>query len=334
MSSENRASIMSSPRAEPTASVEHVNAADDIEDDFQGRYSLLEKIGEGTYGLVYRAICMQSSARVAIKKIKILNDDEGVPTTALREIALLKECENYNVIKLFDVHNSRCWLYLVFECLDMDLRVYIKRHGALRDAWLRSAVYQCFNGLQHCHERRMLHRDLKPQNILVDTKAMRIVLADFGLARNFSYPVKVYTHEVVTLWYRAPELLLGQGKYGPPMDVWSLGCIMAEAATATALFPGDSEIDTIFKIFRVMGTPSDEVWPGVTTLKDMKTKFPKWQDTGFAEVRRLSGGALGEDGMDMLASCLRYDLVQRPSAKQALRHPFLEAAPERQTMKV
>jgi len=138
-------------------------------------------------------------------------------------------------------------------------------------------------------------------------------------------PLKVFTHEVVTLWYRPPEVLLGQAKYGPSMDMWSLGCIMAEIATAQALFPGDSEIDTIFKIFRMLGTPNDEVWPGVSTLKDFKSCFPKWQDTGLAEVRRIADGSLGDDGIDLLASCLRYDLVSRISARRALEHQFFEA---------
>lgn len=309
-----------------------MGGAEDEDIEISTRYTILEKIGEGTYGMVYRAICLQSSTRVAIKRISMLYEDDGVPTTALREISLLKECDHYNVIRLHEVHSSRQFLHLVFECLDMDLRVYVKRHGALRDGLLRSSVFQCFSGLGYCHGHRILHRDLKPQNVLVDVKAMRLVLADFGLARAFSAPLKVYTHEVVTLWYRAPEVLLGQEKYGPPMDIWSLGCIIAEMATAQALFPGDSEIDTIFKIFRTLGTPTEEAWPGVTTLKDYKQRFPKWQDTNLAEVRRLAGGSFGEDGLDLLAGCLRYNVVERPSAKKALRHAFLEAAPERRTL--
>merc|ERR1719181_886905 len=110
----------------------------------------------------------------------------------------------------------------------MDLRAYLKHNGPLVDMVLRSAANQCFNALAFCHGHRVMHRDLKPQNVLIDVKAMRLVLADFGLARAFSVPLKVYTHEVVTLWYRAPEILLGQAKYATHVDMWALGCILAE----------------------------------------------------------------------------------------------------------
>jgi len=312
------------------------------EDDFEisSRFSMLEKIGEGTYGTVYKAICHSTGERMAIKKIKILYEEDGVPATALREISLLKELNHINVVRLDNVYSSRFSLFLVFECLDMDLRVYLKRYGPFMETPLRNGVMQCFRGIEFCHGHRILHRDLKPQNVLVEVKTMRLVLADFGLARNFSVPLKAYTHEVVTLWYRAPEVLLGQQRYATPMDIWSLGCIVAEMATGHALFPGDSEIDTIFRIFRLLGTPTDETWPGVTTLREYKQRFPQWAETGLAEVRagaaeaaRKAGcgslaaggsGALREDGIELLQLCLKYNMVDRPSAKSALRHQFFE----------
>lgn len=323
----------------------HVGDSHDTEDDFEisSRFTILDKIGEGTYGMVYMALCRSTSERVAIKKIRIVYEDDGVPSTALREISLLKDLNHANVVRLHDVHSSRHNLFLVFECLDMDLRVYLKRYGPFPHKPLRSAVAQCFRGLEFCHGHRVLHRDLKPQNVLIDMHTMRLVLADFGLARNFSVPLKPYTHEVVTLWYRAPEVLLGQVRYSTPMDIWSLGCILAEMATGQALFPGDSEIDTIFRIFRMLGTPTDEVWPGVESLQDYKQLFPRWKDSDFAEVRDAasaaapsvggasnansqSAGALGEDGIELLGRCLRYDMVERPSAKAALQLPFFEAS--------
>lgn len=303
--------------------------ADDDEFEVAARYELCEKLGKGTYGTVYKAMNRQTGDYVAIKRIKILYEDDGIPSTALREISLLRDLNNVNVIQLYDVHSSRLNLYLIFECLDMDLRAFLKSYGPIRDTVLRSAAYQCFQGLDFCHGRRILHRDLKPQNVLIDVKTMRLVLADFGLARAFSMPLRVYTHEVVTLWYRAPEILLGQVRYGPTMDIWSLGCIVAEMATADALFPGDSEIDTIFKIFRMLGTPSEEVWPGVTTLRDFKHRFPKWQDTQLAEVRR-SASSLGDEGIDLLQLCLKYNLVDRPSARRLLRHSFFDGIDQTQ----
>merc|ERR1719160_1308775 len=274
---------------------------------------MLEKIGEGTYGTVYKATHKKTGQRVAIKKIRVEHEEEGVPSTAIREISLLKECEHPNVVSLIEVCSSTNALHLVFECLDMDVRMYLKKNGAFKGTDLKNSAFQCFKAIEFCHEHRILHRDLKPQNVLIDCQSKCLKLADFGLARAFQIPLRAYTHEVVTLWYRAPEILLGQAKYATPMDIWSLGCIVTEMATAQALFPGDSEIDTIFKIFQKLGTPTDEVWPGVHSLRDFKPTFPQWTDTHLAEVRRKSPG-LGESGAEFISSCIRYNPIDRPSA--------------------
>eukprot|EP00931_Biecheleriopsis_adriatica_P115543 TRINITY_DN91327_c0_g1_i1.p1 TRINITY_DN91327_c0_g1~~TRINITY_DN91327_c0_g1_i1.p1 ORF type:complete len:337 (-),score=72.53 TRINITY_DN91327_c0_g1_i1:111-1046(-) len=300
-------------------------ADDDDTEEVADRFVIIEKLGEGTYGKVYKAVSRSNHQEYALKKIRIHYDEEGVPATAIREVSLLKECDHINVIRLYEVISMPDALYLVFEHLDMDLRQFLKRNGAFRDSLsLKNAAYQCVCGTEFCHGIRILHRDLKPQNVLIDVAGRRLKLADFGLARAFSVPLKAYTHEVVTLWYRAPEILLGQRKYATPTDIWSLGCIVAEMATGQALFPGDSEIDTIFKIFRVLGTPTEEVWPGVSTLRDFTQEFPKWRASDLSEFAEKAP-ALEPEGAELLRQLFSYNPVARPSARQLLHHPFFDA---------
>lgn len=166
---------------------------------------------------------------IALKKIRLDSEDEGIPSTAIREISLLKELQHPNVVSLRDVvHHDFKKLYLVFEYLDQDLKKYMDSQTAPLDLMLvKSYMQQLLKGIAFCHSHRTLHRDLKPQNLLIDRQGA-LKLADFGLARAFGVPVRPYTHEVVTLWYRAPEILLGTKEYSTPVDIWAAGCIFAE----------------------------------------------------------------------------------------------------------
>uniref|UniRef100_A0A803LV41 cyclin-dependent kinase n=1 Tax=Chenopodium quinoa TaxID=63459 RepID=A0A803LV41_CHEQI len=242
------------------------------------QYEKVEKIGEGTYGVVYKARDKVTNETIALKKIRLEQEDEGVPSTAIREISLLKEMQHSNIVRLQDVVHSEKRLYLVFEYLDLDLKKHMDScpDFAKDPRMIKRFLYQILRGIAYCHSHRVLHRDLKPQNLLIDRQTNALKLADFGLARAFGIPVRTFTHEVVTLWYRAPEILLGSRHYSTPVDVWSVGCIFAEMVNQKPLFPGDSEIDELFKIFRTLGTPTEETWPGVTSLPDFKSSFPKW----------------------------------------------------------
>ncbi|KAF1999251.1 Pkinase-domain-containing protein [Amniculicola lignicola CBS 123094] len=306
-------------------------------------YQKMEKIGEGTYGVVYKARDLTSKDQriVALKKIRLEADDEGVPSTAIREISLLKEMNDPNIVRLLNiVHADGHKLYLVMEYLDLDLKKYMESlpvsqggrgkplpegHGpkleklGLGPDMVKKFMWQLTQGIRYCHSHRVLHRDLKPQNLLIDRDG-NLKLADFGLARAFGVPLRTYTHEVVTLWYRAPEILLGGRQYSTGVDMWSVGCIFAEMCTRKPLFPGDSEIDEIFKIFRILGTPTEQDWPGVTSFPDFKPSFPKWNRTDIAAVVTT----LDDVGLDLLDMLLVYDPAGRISAKHAVIHPYFQ----------
>lgn len=189
----------------------------------------------------------------------------------------------------------------------------------LGDDMVKKFMWQLCSGIRYCHSHRVLHRDLKPQNLLIDRDG-NLKLGDFGLARAFGVPLRTYTHEVVTLWYRAPEILLGGRQYSTGVDMWSVGTIFAEMCTRKPLFPGDSEIDQIFKTFRLLGTPTEEVWPGVTSYPDFKSTFPKWN----RDYSQTLCANLDDEGLALLERCLEYDPAGRISAKQACNHPYFE----------
>lgn len=294
------------------------------------QYEKMEKIGEGTYGKVYKAKCLQTGRIVALKKTRLEMEEEGVPSTTLREISLLKMLsESNHIVKLMSVEhmeeNNKPCLYLVFEYLTTDLKKFMDRNGKgpahpLSKDVVKNFLYQLVKGLAHCHKHGVLHRDLKPQNLLVDDTAMCLKIADLGLGRAFSIPVKSYTHEIVTLWYRAPEVLLGSTHYATPVDIWSVGCIFAELARKQPLFPGDCELQQLLHIFRLLGTPSETMWQGVTKLRDWHD-WPQWQPQDLQRVFPQ----LEPEGVDLLKQMLEYDPAKRISAKNALKHPYFDS---------
>ncbi|NP_001266420.1 cyclin-dependent kinase 2-like [Bombyx mandarina] len=290
-------------------------------------FSTVEKIGEGTYGVVYKAKDRVTGQEIALKKIKLENEPEGVPSTALREISVLRELRHPAVVRLLDVMlaSSDSKLFLVFEYLNMDLkRLMDLTKGPLPIDLVKSYLRQLLEGVAYCHAQRVLHRDLKPQNLLIDEEG-HIKLADFGLARAFGIPVRAYTHEVVTLWYRAPEILLGAKFYSTAVDVWSLACIFAEMASGRTLFPGDSEIDQLFRVFRALGTPGEALWPAARRLPDFRAAFPRWPARP-ARTLLPAGLRAHSSAAALFEAMLRYEPETRIPARAALTHPYLADA--------
>nr|CAB3483461.1 unnamed protein product [Digitaria exilis] len=290
-------------------------------------YEKLEKVGEGTYGKVYKAREKATGRIVALKKTRLPEDDEGVPPTALREVSLLRMLsQDPHVVRLLDLKQGvnkegQTILYLVFEYMDTDLKKFIRSHRSSREKipalTVKILMYQLCKGVAFVHGRGVLHRDLKPHNLLMDRKTMALKIADLGLSRAIIVPLKKYTHEILTLWYRAPEVLLGATHYSTPVDMWSVGCIFAELVTNNPLFPGDSELQQILHIFKLLGTPNEQVWPGVGKLPNWH-EYPQWKPTKLCTL--VPG--LDDIGYDLLGKMLEYEPAKRISAKKALEHPY------------
>ena len=287
------------------------------------RYQKLEKIGEGTYGVVYKAKDRVSETIIALKRIRLEAEDEGIPSNAIREISLLKELRHPNIVRLYDVVHTERKLTLVFEYLDQDLKKYLDVcDGGLDTHVVKSFLYQLLTGITYCHHHRVLHRDLKPQNLLINREG-ELKLADFGLARAFGIPVRSYTHEVVTLWYRAPDVLLGSQRYSTPVDVWSIGCIFAEMVNGSPIFTGTSEETQLDIIFRHLGTPRNE--PSYVELPDWRKVTSNYPAP--TSLQKLVP-KLENTGVDLLTKMLLFDPAERITAAEARCHPFFHSLPD------
>ncbi|XP_013392042.1 cyclin-dependent-like kinase 5 [Lingula anatina] len=283
------------------------------------KYEKLEKIGEGTYGTVFKAKNRETCEIVALKRVRLDDDDEGVPSSALREICLLKELKHKNIVRLHDVLHSEKKLTLVFEYCDQDLKKYFDScNGDIDPDVVKSFMYQLLRGLAFCHSHNVLHRDLKPQNLLIN-KNGELKLADFGLARAFGIPVRCYSAEVVTLWYRPPDVLFGAKLYTTSIDMWSAGCIFAELANAgRPLFPGSDVDDQLKRIFRLLGTPGEDTWSGMTSLPDYKPYPPFHVTTNWQHVVPK----LSTKGRDLLQRLLVCNPSGRISAEDGMQHSY------------
>ena len=279
-------------------------------------------VGSGTYGKVFKAIHVYTKQLAALKKIRMEGEKDGFPVTAVREIKLLQSLKHDNVVCLQEVmvENNDC--FMVFEYLSHDLTGLLNHPTfKLEHSHKKHLGKQLFEGLNYLHRRGVLHRDIKAANILV-SNAGQLKLADFGLARFFSkHGQPDYTNRVITIWYRSPELLLGETQYGPAVDIWSAACVMIEIFTRHAIFPGDGgEINQLDKIYNVLGTPTVSEWPRLADMAWFELLRPtERRPNTFAEKyqERLTPHAF-----ELLQAMFLYDPLKRPTAGDVLEHPY------------
>uniref|UniRef100_A0A915EYH6 cyclin-dependent kinase n=1 Tax=Echinococcus canadensis TaxID=519352 RepID=A0A915EYH6_9CEST len=298
------------------------------------KYIKEEIIGSGTYGTVFQARDKFTGERFAIKQILIDNFDNGIPASTMREIGVLIELNQFNhpnIVEIHEIIHEDRNISIVFECFDWDLKKYIdflrkSGHkfkcnpcGGLPVALVKAFTRQLLDALRFCHKYKIMHRDIKPSNLLL-SKTGVLKLADFGLSRTRSIGNRTYCHEIVTLWYRAPEIILGSSSYTTAIDIWSAGCIAYEMFTGNVLFQGDSEIDQLFRIFRKLGTPTPEAWPEVTEMPDYNEEFPQFSPQLFAQ-REIT-----KEFQSILMEMLKLNPKDRAEAHELRHASFLRGA--------
>ncbi|XP_057493940.1 LOW QUALITY PROTEIN: cyclin-dependent kinase G-2 [Actinidia eriantha] len=296
-------------------------------------FERLNKIDEGTYGVVYRAKDRKTGEIVALKKVKMEKEREGFPLTSLREINILLSFHHPSIVDVKEVvvGSSLDSIFMVMEYMEHDLKGLME---TMKQPYSQSEVkclmLQLLEGVKYLHDNWVLHRDLKTSNLLLNNRG-ELKICDFGLARQYGSPLKPYTHLVVTLWYRAPELLLGAKKYSTAIDMWSLGCIMAELLSKAPLFNGKTEFDQLDKIFRILGTPNETIWPGFSKLPGVKVNFVKHQYNllrrKFPATSFTGSPVLSDAGFDLLNKLLTYDPEKRIAAEDALNHEWFHEVP-------
>uniref|UniRef100_A0A182PHB1 cyclin-dependent kinase n=1 Tax=Anopheles epiroticus TaxID=199890 RepID=A0A182PHB1_9DIPT len=290
----------------------------------------LNRIEEGTYGVVYRAKDKRTEEIVALKRLKMEKEKEGFPITSLREINTLLKGQHPNIVTVREivVGSNMDKIFIVMDYVEHDLKSLMETMKHKKQVFLPGEVkcltQQLLRAVAHLHDNWILHRDLKTSNLLLSHKGI-LKVGDFGLAREYGSPLKPYTSIVVTLWYRAPELLLCCKEYSTPIDIWSVGCIFAEFLSMAALFPGKTEIDQLNRIFKDLGTPNEKIWPGYSELPAVQkmtfTEYP------VSNLRKKFAHLTSELGISLLQGLLTFDPKQRLTAEAALQHNYFKELP-------
>ncbi|KAH8548142.1 kinase-like domain-containing protein [Umbelopsis sp. PMI_123] len=289
-------------------------------------YEKLNRIEEGAYGVVFRARDRKTGDIVALKKFKLEKEKNGFPITSLREIRTLMLAKHPNIVNIREivVGDKFDQIFMVMDFIDHDLKSLMEdMKSPFLQSEVKTIMIQLLSAVALMHDNWMIHRDLKTSNLLLNNRG-QIKVADFGLARTYGSPLGNMTQLVVTLWYRAPELLLGAKEYSTAVDMWSIGCIFAELVRKEPLLPGRSEIEQLDKIFKLLGMPNDKIWPGFSDLPHAKNIAFVNQPYNNLRSKFLY---LTEAGIDLMSKLLTYDPKKRISAEEALNHPYFSESP-------
>ena len=298
-------------------------------------YEKIEQIGEGTFGQVFKARDRETGRVVALKKVLMVKEREGFPITAIREIKLLKALRHPNIVNLIEVVMSQAsegnkWrgsVYMVFEYVDHDLKGLQTRLSEagrkFRPEHVKCLMLQLLEAVNHMHRHNVLHRDIKGSNLLL-SDAGDLKVADFGLSRFFLGKNQALTPNVITLWYRPPELLLGMDEYGTAADMWSLGCIFGELLYGREILAARrvDDMEQLELIYALCGTPNEDNWPGVTKLKHWNTFRPAVQKPVAIRERFRSDPNFTPAAINLLENLLQLDPSKRLTAKDALIHDY------------
>lgn len=291
-------------------------------------FEKLNRVGEGTYGIVYRARDVRSDTIVALKKMRMENEKDGIPISGLREIDILLNLRHENIVEMTEVvvGKSLDSIFLVMEYCEQDVASLLDNMAApFSEAQVKCIMIQLLNGLRYLHENFIIHRDLKVSNLLMTDKGC-VKIADFGLARKYTVGtvIKPMTPKVVTLWYRAPELLLETKQQTTAIDMWSSGCIFGELLAHKPLLPGQSEIHQLELIIEMFGTPNDAIWPGFSDLPGLENITLKKQP--YNNVRHTFPW-LTDAGVRLLNFLFMYDPKKRATAEECLDSSYFKEQP-------
>ncbi|CAL5976598.1 Kinase [Hexamita inflata] len=286
------------------------------------KYIPTQEIGKGGYGTVFKAKHYQDDTIVAIKRIQMSENEEGIKNSTLREVAISKSNNHPNLVKLIEMipDIKENVVYCVYEFMPMDLRAYIRQNPGIKENTARTIIRQVLQGLDQLHKMDIIHRDMKPHNVLIDPSTLQVKIIDFGLAREFTLQPVPLSCSCGTKFFLAPELMLGQSKYTKTSDIWGVGLILSQLFSNKYIFPCRENEEGLQKIFSIMGSPKGELLQKFRECPRWTQDYEGQPGTGFDEF--MPGAS--KNAIDLFVHLIDLDWESRYTAEQALKHKWFD----------